>query len=69
MKKIKGFLIDLDGVVYIEDQTISGAVETVNWLRRRGYPIRFLTNTTMRSRASLVAKLLRFGIHADPLAG
>lgn len=66
MKKIKGFLIDLDGVVYIEDQAISGAVETVNWLRRRGYPIRFLTNTTMRSRASLVAKLLRFGVHAEP---
>jgi HAD superfamily hydrolase (TIGR01458 family) len=63
---IKGFLIDLDGVVYIEDQTIPGAVETVNWLRRQGYPIRFLTNTTMRSRKSLVAKLLRFGVHAEP---
>ncbi len=64
MTTTKGFLIDLDGVVYIEDQTIPGAVETVNWLRRQGFPIRFLTNTTMRSRDSLVAKLLRFGIQA-----
>ena len=29
MKKIKAFLIDLDGVAYIEDGTIPGAVEAV----------------------------------------
>ncbi len=28
MNPIKGFLIDLDGVVYIEDQATPGAVET-----------------------------------------
>jgi len=66
MKKIKGFLIDLDGVLYIEDQTIPGAVETVNWLREKSFPFRFLTNTTMHSRDSLVAKLLRFGVQAEP---
>jgi HAD superfamily hydrolase (TIGR01458 family) len=66
MTTTKGFLIDLDGVVYIEDQTIPGAVATVNWLRRQGFPVRFLTNTTMRSRHSLVEKLLRFGIQASP---
>jgi len=37
MKKIKGVLIDLDGVVYIEDETIPGAVEALNWLRQRGF--------------------------------
>jgi HAD superfamily hydrolase (TIGR01458 family) len=65
MNNIKGFLIDLDGVLYIEDRTIPGAVETVNWLRRQGFPFRFLTNTTMHSRDSLVAKLARFGIQAE----
>jgi HAD superfamily hydrolase (TIGR01458 family) len=63
---IQGFLIDLDGVLYIEDQTIPGGAETVNWLRQQGIPFRFLTNTTMHSRDSLVAKLLRFGVQADP---
>jgi HAD superfamily hydrolase (TIGR01458 family) len=62
---IKGFLIDLDGVIYIEDQVIPGAVETVNWLRQQGYPFRFLTNTTMRSRESLVRKLCKIGIEAE----
>ncbi len=65
MNMIKGFLIDLDGVLYIEDQVIPGAVDTVNWLRHQGYPFRFLTNTTMRSRASLVRKLRKIGIQAQ----
>ena len=65
IKNIQGFLIDLDGVFYIEDQTIPGGAETVNWLRDQGLPIRFLTNTTMYSRDSLVAKLSRFGIQAE----
>jgi HAD superfamily hydrolase (TIGR01458 family) len=59
---LTAFLIDLDGVLYVEDQMILGARETVNGLRERGYPLRFLTNTTMRSRDSLVKKLSRMGI-------
>jgi len=65
MKTIKGFLIDLDGVFYIEDRPIAGGAESVNWLRRQGFPIRYLTNTTMYSRDTLVAKLARFGIQAE----
>ena len=59
-------MIDLDGVVYTEDRVIPGAIEAVNRLRKEGFRIRFLTNTTMRSRASLVRKLLQFGIEAEP---
>ena len=66
INSVKGLLVDLDGVIYIEDQTIPGAVEVVNWLRQQGYPVRYLTNTTMRSRKSLVEKLSRFGIQAAP---
>jgi len=65
MENIVGFLIDLDGVLYIEDQTIPGGAETVNWLRQQGIPFRFLTNTTMHSRDSLVAKLSRFGVQTE----
>ena len=65
MKSLKGLLVDLDGVLYIEEKLIPGAVETMDWLRDRGYPLRFLTNTTMRSRFSLVEKLRGFGIPAE----
>ncbi len=63
--KLKGFLIDLDGVLYIEDRLLPGAAEAMNYLREQGYPIRFLTNTTMRSRFALVEKLRAFGIRAE----
>ena len=66
MNSLKGFLIDIDGVLHIEDQCIPGAVETVNWLRQEGFHFRFLTNTTMKSRESLVDKLLQFNIQVKP---
>ncbi len=60
--KIKGMLIDLDGTVYNDSIPIAGAVETIRWLRERQVPFRFLTNTTMKSRATLQQKLAAMGI-------
>lgn len=62
MTSLKGFLIDLDGVLYVENELIPGAAETVNWLRQAGHPFRFLTNTTIRSRTALQEKLTGLGI-------
>lgn len=58
----RAFLIDLDGVLYDDDQPIPGAAEAIAHLREKGYPFRFATNTTMRCRASLRHKLAGFGI-------
>ncbi len=66
MKLPQGFLVDLDGVLYIEDMVIPGAVEAMEWLREREYPLRFLTNTTMVSQLSLAQKLRGFGIRVEP---
>ena len=63
--KLEGFLIDLDGVLYVGDQVLPGAVDAMSYLRERGYPLRFLTNTTMSSRFALVQKLRGLGIHAE----
>ncbi len=65
MKSVEGFLVDLDGVLYVEQSLIPGAVETINWMRGQGLPFRFLTNTTVRSRKSLWQKLRNFGIDAN----
>jgi len=64
MRKIKGLLIDLDGVLYTEDRLIAGAIETLARLRSARLPFRFLTNTTIRSRQALADKLHGFGIEA-----
>ncbi len=61
----RAFLIDLDGVLYDDNQPIPGAAEAIAHLREKGYPFRFATNTTMRCQASLRRKLADFGIEAN----
>ena len=58
---IRALLLDLDGVLYVEDDSIEGAVEAVERLRRGGFALRFVTNTTARSRAHTLDKLARLG--------
>jgi len=45
---------------------IPGAVETIATLRERDLPFRLLTNTTMRSRAELLAHITSFGFTVSP---
>lgn len=61
---MRGVLFDLDGVLYHSGQLIEGAVEAVAWVRQKGIPHLFVTNTTSRSRTVLVEKLASFGFAA-----
>lgn len=61
MRDIKGFLIDLDGVLYVGDMAIEGAVETIGLLRKLKYQVRFISNTTRKSRRSIVEMLTERG--------
>jgi HAD superfamily hydrolase (TIGR01458 family) len=54
-------LLDIDGVLYVEDEPVGGAVAAVARLRAAGCALRFVTNTTNRTRAATLAKLLRLG--------
>ena len=65
MLRVKGVLLDMDGVLYNAEAPIAGADAAVLWLRENGVPHLFVTNTTSRGRGALVEKLLRFGILAD----
>jgi HAD superfamily hydrolase (TIGR01458 family) len=65
LRDSRAFLIDLDGVLYDDNQPILGAAEAMAHLREKGYPFRFATNTTMRCRASLRRKLADFGIEVN----
>jgi HAD superfamily hydrolase (TIGR01458 family) len=57
-------LLDLDGVVYVDERPVPGAADTVAWLAREGVPYCFLTNTTSRPRRAIVEKLARLGVTA-----
>ncbi len=50
---IEAIFLDLDGTLYVEGQWIPGAVDAVRWLLQRDWPVRFITNTTTRSRQHL----------------
>jgi HAD superfamily hydrolase (TIGR01458 family) len=66
LEGIEGLLLDLSGVVYVEDEAVPGAAEALRRLRDRGTPIRLVTNTTMRPRRSILERLERLGLEADP---
>lgn len=61
-----GYLIDLDGTMYVGDRPIEGATETIRRLRRHSVPFRFTTNTTTKSNATLIAKMRGLGIEVKP---
>jgi phospholysine phosphohistidine inorganic pyrophosphate phosphatase len=63
---IEGLLLDLSGVIYVEDEAVPGAADALAKLRANDIPIRLVTNTTMRPRRTILERLERLGIEADP---
>jgi len=66
LEGIEAMLVDLDGVLYVEEGAVPGAKEAVGRLRAAGLGLRFVTNTTARSRAQTLEKLGRLGFEVDP---
>ncbi len=62
--RFDAFFVDLDGVVYVGDEALPGAVETIAKLRADGKRVLFLTNDPRHARRDYVAKLERLGIPA-----
>ena len=62
---VDAVLLDLDGVVYVEDELLPGAREAVEALRAARKGMRFVTNTTARSHGSTLEKLRGIGIELD----
>jgi len=56
------FLIDLDGVIYVQEKLIPGAIEAIRYLQQENIPHRFVTNTTSHSRRQLTQRLAQAGI-------
>jgi HAD superfamily hydrolase (TIGR01458 family) len=69
LSSIKGILFDLDGVLYIGQHAIDGAVEAVRRARASSIQCRFVTNTSTLSLASLQQKInaLGFSIPANEI--
>ena len=58
----KGFLIDMDGVIYGNDTLIPGADKFIAQLQKRKIPFLFMTNNSQRTPLDAVNKVARMGI-------
>lgn len=58
-------VLDLDGVVYVGDEAVPGAVEAIERLRRAGRRVVYATNNASRSAEEVAAALTKLGVDAD----
>lgn len=58
-----GYLIDMDGVIYRENQLIPGAVEFVRALTATGTPFLFLTSNSAPTPKDIAVRLKHLGVH------
>ena len=65
LSTVDGLLIDIDGVLTIGDEVIPGATAAIAALRARGIPFRFMTNTTIYCRYTLLDIMRAKGLVAD----
>ncbi len=65
MAWVDGVLLDIDGVLTVAWEAIPGASEALVEVRDRGVPLRFVTNTTSRTRSEISVLLRKAGFAAD----
>lgn len=61
----KGFICDMDGVIYHGNNILPGVKEFVEWLKAENKRFLFLTNSSERSPKELHQKLERMGLDVD----
>ncbi|MBN2054804.1 HAD-IIA family hydrolase [bacterium] len=66
LEGLRGLLLDLDGVLWIDNEAVPGARETLDALRARGLVLRFITNTSLKNKRQLLAHAASLGFRIDP---
>jgi NagD protein len=61
----KGYLIDMDGVIYRGAEPIPGALEFIRQLVKREIPFLFVTNNSQRTKRDIAIKLQRMGFPVE----
>lgn len=65
LRSKKGFICDMDGVIYHGNKLLPGVKEFVDWLYKEDKNFLFLTNSSERSPKELQIKLARMGLEVD----
>lgn len=59
---MQGLIFDLNGTLYFKERALEGAAETLQALRKRGYTMRFMTNTDSKTRMQLHELICDYGL-------
>ena len=59
--RVRGLLIDLEGVLYVGDKPVAGAREAIEGLKENNITFRFVSNTTRKCRRTIARKLATMG--------
>jgi HAD superfamily hydrolase (TIGR01457 family) len=62
LRKIRCFLLDMDGTIYLGNTLLPGARDFISLLAREGREYIFLTNNSSRDKGAYVEKLAAMGI-------
>ena len=62
---MNGYIFDLDGTIYIDNEIIPGVAEAIKGLKDRGDKVIFLTNKSIASREDYVKKLRMLNIEVN----
>ena len=65
LRSKKGFICDMDGVIYFGNELIPGVREFVDWLYKEDKKFLFLTNASAKTPKELRQKLQRMGLDVD----
>jgi HAD superfamily hydrolase (TIGR01450 family) len=63
---IQGFLVDLDGTLYLGDHLLPGAEAFLLYTNQTGIPVLFLSNNSSKNRFNYARKLTALGLNVEP---
>lgn len=66
LRRVRGVLFDMDGVIYVGTRLLPGVQEMFNYLEQTGRKWLCVTNNASRTPAQFVEKLTEMGVRARP---
>jgi HAD superfamily hydrolase (TIGR01450 family) len=66
LNNIEGFLLDMDGTIYLGEQPLPGSHDFLNYLQQKKIPFFCLTNNSSKSSEIYFQKMTKLGYHINP---
>jgi HAD superfamily hydrolase (TIGR01457 family) len=66
LARVRCFLLDMDGTIYLGENLLDGALEFIDLLRHQGRDFLFLTNNSSKDSRQYAEKLARLGLPVSP---